>query len=216
MELLRTGFDPDRMKRTFTQNFRIPIYCGLILVCSIITIPEDYKIDKRNILNQWFVKLGWFWTSALTLPFIFANIKMEDRLDVSRATFRFIMSTIFWYMSTNLFQLLDDATGFDISGHTFLLVFSNLLITSEMKLSDTSSTDKRDSLVLPMRVSLLVLTSLWDFMLIQTALYYHTILQKLIAAMWAIGSWYMLHILFYEKDHEFKEDGVHKKGKARG
>lgn len=154
-------------------------------MCSILTPPEDYKIEKQNILNQWFVKLGWFWTTVVIL----ANIQRADNL--AEAVSKYISSTMIWYFSTNLFQLLDNAIGFDISGHTFLLIFSNLLISSESRLSDKK-------LAQPIRVSTLLLTTLWDFMLIQTALYYHTVLQKVIAAVWAIGSWYFLHTLFNE------------------
>jgi hypothetical protein len=152
--------------------------------------------------------LGWFWTTALTLPLMFASIKMEDKLNVSKAVFRFILSTILWYLSTNFFQILDDMLGFDISGHTFLLIFSNLLITSELKLSNQHSSTQS------IRYSSFLLTSLWDFMLIQTALYYHTVLQKTIAALWAISSWYLLHVLFYEKALEEHQKG--KKLRGRG
>jgi EamA domain-containing membrane protein RarD len=126
---------------------------------------------------------------------MFASIKMDDRANVSKAIFRFTLSTTLWYISTNFFQILDDFVGFDISGHTFLLIFSNLLITSELRLSDRQ--ESLDSLQ-HVKTSIILLTLLWDFMLIQTALYYHTVLQKAIAALWAIGAWYILHILFYE------------------
>lgn len=192
----------DNVIKFLTRNIRIPIYLSLIVICSLVSITEDYKIDKKSLLNQWFVKLGWFWTCALVLPILFSNIRSDDKESVSHAIFRITLSTILWYVSVNLFQYLDVTTGFDVSGHTFLLIFSNLLITSELKLySIKLKLEPRnairpiefDSLTLP----LYMLTILWDFMLIQTALYYHTILQKAIAAAWAIGSWLVLHMLFY-------------------
>lgn len=191
---LAQRFDRRRLKETFLSNLRIQIYFAGIVLCSILSLPDDYRIDKKNILNQWFVKLGWFWTSALILPLLFSRLRSDDREGVANALFRFITSTILWFISVNTFQFFDTATGFDISGHTFLLMFSNLLISSEMKLNKIE--DEKNSHI---NIASRVLTILWDFMLLQTALYYHTMIQKLIAAIWASVTWYMMHILFYER-----------------
>lgn len=203
-----------QMLQTVKQNNRIIIYCGLILICSMLSFPENYRVDKRNILNQYFVKIGWFWTLLMLIPLMFANIKVDDRDSVSRAIFRLITSTIIWYTSVNFFQILDTITGFDISGHTFLLMFSNLFIASELQISIMASNalnggsegDKLTnsnvgllkSQIQSIKYALQTLTILWDFMLLQTALYYHTIIQKVLAAIWAIISWYLLHRLFYQ------------------
>lgn len=210
------------MSQPIVQNTRIIVYCALILVCSLLSLPEDYKVSKTNILNQWFVKLGWFWTSVLTLPLMFATIKTHDKETVSRAIFRLILSTLLWYTSVNFFQYVDTATGFDISGHTFLMMFSNLIIASELELSRKMSADnkKTDSKIKPkaggtnleeqipmIQTLLFVLSLIWDFMLLQTALYYHTIVQKAIAAVWAIASWYILHIVFYHKSIDVRGCG---------
>lgn len=205
------------ISRPIVQNTRILVYCALILVCSLLDLSEDYKIHKTNILNQWFVKLGWFWTNAFIFPLMFATIRADDKETVSKTIFRFVLSTILWYTSVNLFQYIDDSTGFDISGHTFLMMFSNLIITSELELSrKRTGVDKRlnaktkpafssrslEDQIPIIQTLLLILSVLWDFMLLQTALYYHTIVQKAIAAIWAIGSWYILHMIFYHKDME--------------
>lgn len=198
------------LSQVLLKNIRVLVYIFIILVCSLIDLPEDYKIDKRNVLNQWFVKNGWGWTSLAITPLIFKNIEAGDKEAVSRTIFRLIISTFLWYVSVNLFQYIDTTTGFDISGHTFLLMFSNLMITSELKLSNvtlkhsqfstkTNIIQGQDSGVMLIKIFVSTLSFLWDFMLLQTALYYHTILQKAIAAVWAIGSWYILHQLFYQK-----------------
>lgn len=196
--------------RTVIGNTRILIYCSLILICSISSLSEDYKIEKSNLLNQWFVKIGWFWTISLLLPLLFITIRNDDKETVFTAILRLIMSTTIWYISVNLFQYIDGTTGFDISGHTFLLMFSNLIIFSELKLVEKElgtkeGGNKQDNNIsesqhyLTIKKALLILTILWDFMLIQTALYYHTLIQKVLAASWAVGSWYVLHIFFYHK-----------------
>lgn len=203
------------MQKTFVQHNRIVAYCGIITVCSLLSLPEDYKIDKRNPLNQWFVKIGWFWTNALVAPLLFLTIKADDRESVFKALIRIFLSSLLWWTSTSLFQFIDTATGFDISGHTFLLIFSNLIISSELKLVNSlkSSNAKKQSQpdgdgfvsedaehrLFIVKGSLFILSALWDFMLLQTALFYHTLIQKLIAAIWAVASWYTLHLVFYCK-----------------
>lgn len=200
--------DHRKATRIIMQNNRIKIYCAMIVICSIVNIPEDYKLDKGNLLNQWFVKLGWFWTNVLLLPVLFMTTKSEDKDAVSKTIFKILSSTTLWYFSVNFFQYVDNMTGFDISGHTFLLMFSNLLISSELKFIENNyyikDGDKRDSSLRnekfqlgPLKMSLFLLTLLWDFMLFETASFYHTIVQKVIAASWAIGCWYFLHINFY-------------------
>lgn len=206
-------FQAIKMPSRINQNKRVLVYCCMIVVCSVLTISEAYKIEKKNILNQWFVKLGWFWTNLLLLPLHFISIDTEDREGVSRSIFRLVTSSMLWYLSVNAFQYLDEATGFDISGHTFLLVFSNLIIESELKLFNLTCKNKSDndkkstnlmsqeahnSSHLHVRSALLVLSALWDFMLLQTTLFYHTFIQKIIGAIWAIGSWYILDVLFYQ------------------
>lgn len=175
-------------------------YCVTISICSLLSLPEDYRVDKSNLLNQLFVKLGWFWTLALLTPLMLAPVKSSDKQAVSQEILKLATSTLIWYTSVNLFQYVDNVTGYDISGHTFLLIFSNLLITSELKNSRHRFEGSSDSGKTKLLQSFpLVLSLLWDFMLLQTAIYYHTIVQKTIAAAWAFGSWYLMDRLFYEK-----------------
>lgn len=204
----RVLLDPLRFKKTVTSNHRILAYSAIILICSIITLPDDYRVDKRNILNQWFVKLGWFWTLTSVSTLLFATTDIDDRETVSQSIFRIVTSTILWYFSVNFFQILDTATGFDISGHTFLLIFSNLIIASELRLIKTLKQNRKDRDSKPsqlerhsktIKIALMSLSVLWDFMLVQTALFYHTLIQKAIAAVWAVASWYILHSAFYQR-----------------
>lgn len=188
------------------HNVRISIYCCMILVCSILSISEDYKIEKKNILNQWFVKLGWFWTNVFLIPLQFIDIGTEDKEKLFRVISKFILSSTLWYFSVNLFQFLDETISFDISGHTFLLIFSNLIINSELNFYNVKEDKKQkklssqnETIVSAIRTSLLILSVLWDFMLVQTTLFYHTLIQKVLGASWAIGSWYILHIIYYQE-----------------
>jgi len=207
--MLNTSIDRQRMKRTFLSNIRLQAYSAVILLCPFVSLPEDYKIGKRNILNLLFVKLGWFWTTVLLLPMIFSGIRSNDREGVARSIFRVILGSFLWFISVNTFEILDALTGFDISGHTFLLIFSNLLISSELELSKGARFSARcleegDNLLSEkhqqkVTMAAKALTFLWDFMFIQTALYYHTFIQKFIAAIWAFSAWYLMHVTFYHQ-----------------
>jgi len=46
-------------------------------------------------------------------------------------------------------------------------------------------------------VLLTILTLIWDFMLIQTALYYHTMIQKAVAGLWAVAAWFLMYHVIY-------------------
>lgn len=219
------------MVLTNTNNKnRIIYYIALVFICSLYDAPDYYKINKSNILNQWFVKLGWFWTIISLIPLQFSSLQDHDKEGLSRSIFKVVLSSILWYISVNIFQFIDDKTGFDISGHTFLLIFSNLILCHELyvakerkvsalqnnqvKQAKTSNDSKSTSIstCLPILANIplianksffevanyqvIFISALWDFMLIQTALFYHTLIQKVIALVWAVASWYLLHNAF--------------------
>ena len=82
-------------------SYRICIY---ILGTLMISVVSDYKTsaasrsyfaDSENILNQWFVKLGWFWTCSVLGSFIYLTSSTFScgRPDVVRKSFfRFVIS----------------------------------------------------------------------------------------------------------------------------
>lgn len=159
---------------------------------------------------------------------------------------RVAINTAIWYVSTSLFVTIDTATGscvdhpgkgrvacykaggrwsgFDISGHTFLLMFSTLSLLSEATimsgweplgnlLSEKKQHYHKKSLgehrqqvayerYSPfIRVNFVLITFiclLWDFMLMQTALYYHSMIQKAVAGLWAVGAWFVAYKVIYE------------------
>lgn len=106
--------------------------------------------------------------------------------------------------------------SFDISGHTFLLIYCTMCITEELKVfrgwgdlkellsrSDDypsglspgelqmakSLYERYDKNVRILFVALTVLVLIWDFMLLVTQLFYHKFAHKLIGALMAIGCW---------------------------
>ena len=85
-------------------SYRICIY---ILGTLMISVVSDYKTsaasrsyfaDSENILNLWFVKLGWFWTCSVLGSFIYLTSSTFScgRPDVVRKSFfRFVISYFF-------------------------------------------------------------------------------------------------------------------------
>ncbi|RWS13645.1 FIT family protein CG10671-like protein [Dinothrombium tinctorium] len=159
---------------------------------------------------------------------------------------RIAINTFVWWFITNFFEWYDSYSascsiaahknrevcvrsggkwaGFDISGHTFLLLFSNLIILEECvamvgweSFGDQLNAKQQhyqkiyrenyqqhimfSRYIIPIRILFILLTLLsilWDFMLVQTALFYHTMIQKFIAFLFALSLWFLLYKLIYK------------------
>ena len=98
-------------------------------------------------------------------------------------------------------------TGFDVSGHCFLLTFSNLFILEEVAReskdvavkSEGAGDRKREvEEVLSLDLALLCLLMLvWDVMLVCTSLYFHSTLEKVLGWVCGLGAWYFLYRRLY-------------------
>ena len=122
---------------------RLLIYLCLVLIGGILNDFAPlilrsfiYKTQKSNVLNQWFVKIGWFWTTILTFPFMALTsfvlssdklkpidsnqsnsnntlIKVKRILSLlrTRQLLRLLINSLVWFISTNLFVYFEDYTG---------------------------------------------------------------------------------------------------------
>ncbi|CEF65513.1 Fat storage-inducing transmembrane protein 2 [Strongyloides ratti] len=127
--------------------------------------PESigYFSEKHNFLNQFIVKLGWFWTLSLTIPFVYIISHTNHSGNyqfIIKDLFGLIFATISWYICTEYFIWHEKQTGickiennfkksigreichtsggiwingFDISGHCFLMIYSSLILSEEGK-----------------------------------------------------------------------------------
>lgn len=164
----------------------------------------------------------------------------------SQHFFRLLISTVLFFTSTSIFTWYEEATsmcsissinikedcirshhrwsGFDISGHAFLLLFSNLIILEEcgimkgwesfgerlssqqyyfkktFKLDEPQyvAFQKYNMYIRGLFMCLTLLSLLWDFMLFQTVLFYHTLVQKFVAFVWAIGLWFLTYRIIFK------------------
>lgn len=238
------------MRKRIIYYLYLVIFGGILsdFMPNFLQTVVPFKSEKHHFLNVYFVKLGWFWTTLFIVPFLILTQRViENRRhwfewkDLGRV----ILATGLWFLSTSLFIHIEHATGscshptirskdqcskgghywhgFDISGHTFILLYSALMIIEEAKvmigfenfgyLLDSRAQylkkmhDKHcdhnalyAKYLIPIRVLFICLTLLnivWDFMLIQTVLFYHSFFQKLLAYFWAVFLWYITYKLLY-------------------
>ena len=98
-------------------------------------------------------------------------------------------------------------TGFDASGHTFLLSWNNLFMLEEFAVScqQTSSVSPQHRWA-PLEKYLQILSRflcllmfLGEIMMIFTSLYFHTFAEKIIGIGCGLSSWYFLYKFLYPK-----------------
>lgn len=143
---------------------------GAVLVLSIVAALDwgvsgtlrIYGTDvldfsaRENAVNQYFVKISWFWTLVCVVPLAMSSGYLLRGLSLGGllvSAARMVVATVAWWSLTTLFLQIDDALGlcsngeligkvacyrerhtwigFDISGHVFLLTYSVLLLTEE-------------------------------------------------------------------------------------
>lgn len=147
----------------FDTNLKIAVYLGalflLSLIADILTFPKTYFSRSDNIFNQYFVKIGWFWTLFLTVPYVlltsYTTCCGKRKLILTGHLLRLLVATAFWYIWTTLFNIIETKygrcnstlhsdkvsclrgghfwNGFDISGHCFILIYSSLILIEEAR-----------------------------------------------------------------------------------
>lgn len=138
------------------------LVCSLIRDFRVLGhgTSTNFFAQKHNFLNQYFVKLGWAWTLAALVPFVSMTSLVYTSFNVKHVKnhmSRVLIATIAWYTMTSLFDLIDTVTGhcsvhqavvskrdckvnkhewlgFDISGHTFILIYSLLIMVEEVRI----------------------------------------------------------------------------------
>uniref|UniRef100_A0A6M2DHI5 Putative inositol phospholipid synthesis protein scs3p n=1 Tax=Xenopsylla cheopis TaxID=163159 RepID=A0A6M2DHI5_XENCH len=147
----------------YNVNLKVGIYLAAVFIISLVTdhatIPRTYFSRSNNIFNIYFVKIGWLWTLLLTVPFILLTAYTyccgNRKLILKNHLLRLGVATAFWLFFTKSFNYIEVQygyckikgfstkpsclrnghiwNGFDISGHTFLLIYSSLILMEEAK-----------------------------------------------------------------------------------
>lgn len=114
--------------------------------------------------------------------------------------------------------------GFDISGHIFIMAYSNLIRIEEFSFLLTKfeefaefryvgrvSRERWQNYVSPyafhfspfyttclcLTCLTMLVTVVWDYMMLQTSFFYHSLLQKLLGLVWASLSWFVTYKLVF-------------------
>ncbi|XP_047993163.1 acyl-coenzyme A diphosphatase FITM2 [Leguminivora glycinivorella] len=147
----------------FDTNLKIAVYLGALFLISLmadsLTFPKTYFSRSDNIFNQYFVKIGWFWTLFMTVPYVlltsYTTCCGNRKLIATAHLSRLAIATFFWYTWTMIFNVIETKygrcnmknvdnkvmclknggfwNGFDISGHCFILIYSSLVMIEEAR-----------------------------------------------------------------------------------
>ncbi|XP_009997080.1 PREDICTED: fat storage-inducing transmembrane protein 2 [Chaetura pelagica] len=147
-------------------------------------------------------------------------------LMVLRRLSALLVGTVIWYVCTGLFIYIENLTGtcstsgqpgqpqrechrdngiwsgFDISGHCFLLSYCTLMIVEEVAVLEGLSIDQNSKLhvvINSLFVSLCFLSMIWVFMFLCTAIYFHDFSQKLLGVLIGLSAWYGTYRFWYLK-----------------
>lgn len=67
--------------------------------------PDSYFSNKRNILNVYFVKIGWFWVTLVYFNYLYIvrSKYLQDTKQFAQGALRYILMTLYWYIMTQQF-----------------------------------------------------------------------------------------------------------------
>ncbi|KAG0166908.1 hypothetical protein DFQ28_006804 [Apophysomyces sp. BC1034] len=68
------------------------------LYAALGLASESYFSNKRNVLNVYFVKIGWFWVTVVYLGYLLLNHR-DDRRRI-QGIVRYAFVTLYWYAMT--------------------------------------------------------------------------------------------------------------------
>lgn len=131
------------------------------LIADIVTIPRSYLSRSDNALNLYFVKYAWGWNLILLLPYVLLTAYIYCCGQIGRIFknhfFRLVVATFFWWFWTTLFNFVEASygkcntkgdqfntkqgclkagniwNGFDVSGHSFILIYGSLMLIEETR-----------------------------------------------------------------------------------
>lgn len=147
----------------FDTHLKVYIYLGSLFLISLIgdftPYPRTYFARSDNFLNVYFVKFGWAWTLALSVPFMVLTSRVmccgDNNRIIKNHLPRICIATFFWFFWTKTFNWIEYSygrcnvrgfdskpsclkgghfwNGFDISGHAFILIYASLVLIEEAR-----------------------------------------------------------------------------------
>lgn len=131
------------------------------LIADVATIPKTYLSRSDNAFNQYFVKFAWGWNLIVLVPYIVftSYIYCCGKIDaiIKHHVSRLFIATFFWWFWTSFFNIIEANygkcsvrgeqfnskgaclknghywNGFDVSGHSFILIYGSLVLIEETR-----------------------------------------------------------------------------------
>ncbi|XP_043980009.1 acyl-coenzyme A diphosphatase FITM2 isoform X1 [Gambusia affinis] len=218
------------VRKGFPWLFLFTSILGSILK-ELDLVPQSYFSSSKNLVNLYFVKVSWGWTLLLLTPYhVFSRSANQSRAALSKRLLALAIATAVWYVCTRTFLFIEDLTGscfnsktdpiankftskaacreagfhwqgHDISGHSFILSYSSLLImeeTSAMRVLKMARVDRRTMLNL-VYVALNLIVVTWVWMFACTSVYFHRPQDKFLGTGCGLLGWYMTYRYWYRK-----------------
>ncbi|XP_023812689.1 fat storage-inducing transmembrane protein 2 [Oryzias latipes] len=221
-----------KVRRSVPWLFLLISIVGSVLK-DLELVPQTYFSSSKNIFNVYFVKISWGWTLLLLTPFLLlSNASVSRSVSIlGRRLLSLAVATAVWYVCTESFFYIEDATGscfesgassllkksftskascrragfhwhgYDISGHSFILAYSTLLImeeTAPMALVRTARLSALPGTVLALLyVALNLIVVMWVWMFACTSVYFHDTSHKLLGTICGLLGWFLTYRVWY-------------------
>lgn len=144
-------------------RLKIIIYLGCLfgvsLIADVMPIPKWYFSRSDNFVNRFFVKFAWGWNLFLLIPFLLLTSYIyccgQKHRIAKHHMPRLFIATFMWWFWTKLFNIIEANfgrcmvkgfgtkgtclhaghvwNGFDISGHSFILIYGSLILIEEAR-----------------------------------------------------------------------------------
>lgn len=131
------------------------------IIADFVIIPKSYLSRSDNIFNSYLVKFAWGWNLLLLIPYVILTTYIYCCGQIGRIikhhVLRLFVGTFFWWFWTSFFNYVEASygkcnlksdgfhtkqgclkagniwNGFDISGHSFILIYGSLMMMEETK-----------------------------------------------------------------------------------
>lgn len=173
------------------------------------------------------ISWGWT-LLLLTPFLIISNLVNRSVTFVCRRLLALIVATAVWYVCTETFFYIEDITGacfdsatmdvlngtfsskvscrqaglhwhgYDISGHSFILAYSALIIVEEIApMAYLKAAASTGTLLNFLYLSLNAIVVIWIWMFACTSVYFHDISHKLLGTLCGVSGWYVTYRVWY-------------------
>lgn len=160
---------------------------------------------------------------------VLSNSLNRPPMFVLRRLVALAVATAVWYVCVETFEMIEEATGscyetitkeiihgeltskglcrkngfvwdgYDISGHSFILSYSALVISEEMASMVEDAPGLRKTLLNGLYVAMSIIVYLWLFMFASTSVYFHSTMDKVVGTGCGLLGWYLTYGVWYRK-----------------